>query len=958
MPEIVNVSPTLIIGLGGTGSLALQYIKRKVRKRLEAYKGTGGPLPKHIPFIEYLVLDTTAQEEMLEEFVPDEFLNIGQLNISRIMSHLEQESDYNVQKWFPRKLDPGQIDSGAGGVRAIGRLCFFINQSQIESMLRSKVGNITNSAKIMTFIKEHLPGLRYKEGSTIAVHIVSSLCGGTGSACLLDTSYLVKHVVAVDPKQMTDSCAHLVTTEPFEGEPGVGRSSREYIQQNFAVTLSEVEHFTQKDAPRPWNVEYRGGTRVLSDEKPFSLAYLMGCKEGVSLSKKHVCEIIGEAIAIKTVHPEGRRIKGIIENLKPHVINTEDVKQKRRTYSSYNTRILNTGVDKPLFESATRTAARTILSSLCEEYLSSEMIDKAFKDFEEKVFADKVKLSRITFGLFLAELNDKVGITSDMFIGACRNLRSVPSWRDKKRKNESSSLAGTVLVACQGLDDEVIRDKQECFLLLWERRVEELHKETDAKINELLRQHSLPYVKTLLENISERLHEFLIELSQHERSVSNPQRQFYEEIVKAIELGSINKVPSICADKSRAKSHGVIVNNVFAKLTEYNQGIDSRVEWCEAAQQLLVTTRKAFDEKKRVVPSSHTTSFVWTQDALEQVILEAKSGLVRKFIELLERRYFVNGGLNQQICFLPRLDRKFSEARRDVEQLVQQAAREALLVEIDGNKELKRQEALRGMHEFVELASPPWQIERLGEDIAAVSLTTCPEDSYSGEIMARSGKNIVFGSNGNNVSEYMLFRSEHGVSVNHLINFRLCLKAVYRKLQSEGLHRINDLCLDPEWNIASPLPIEEEMEELRLYFSLALRFQLLKQEMSAYTFTTPSGHTVLLRRNTDVTKAVKRFEAFEKLLDMDGDGSADCDYFKQMVEAEITERKKEEHIQGFKDELSAHCESLRQLMPKAKDLHKEPRDARQLEKEVKGIERLLEEIERYFEEKGQDNHGS
>ena len=160
--------------------------------------------------------------------------------------------------------------------------------------------------------------------------------------------------VADGPKQTARITAHLVTSEPFEGEPGIGRTSREYIHSNFVVTLSEIEHFTKSENPGTWDVEYRGGTKVSFREKPFSVTYLLGCKEGVSLSKDHVCEIIGETIAVKTVHPEGRRIKGMIENFKPHVINTDDLRQKRRTYSSYNTRILSLEVDESVFKSASQ----------------------------------------------------------------------------------------------------------------------------------------------------------------------------------------------------------------------------------------------------------------------------------------------------------------------------------------------------------------------------------------------------------------------------------------------------------------------------------------------------------------------------------------------------------------------------------------------------------------------------
>lgn len=951
MTDIVNVSPTLIIGLGGTGSYALQYVKQKVRRRLAAYKQTNRPLPKHIPFIEYLVIDTTAQEEMLEEFVPDEFMNIGRLNISRIIAELEQGADSHIQNWFPKRLDPGQIDSGAGGVRHIGRLCFFVKQAEIQAAIIGKINTIANYTNIRNFISEHLPGLRFEENSTVDVHIVSSLCGGTGSACLLDTAYLVKHVIADKLKQQPNSSAHLITPEPFEAEPGVGRTTTEYIQANFAVALSELEHFTQKDAPKPWEVVYRNGTRVSSAEKPFSTAYLLGWKEGGSLSKEHVCEIIGEAIAIKTVHPEGRRIKGIIENFKPHVINTEDFRQKRRTYSSYNARILDLGVDAPLFESVTRTAARTLLASLCEEDVTHEAEEKALKSYEEAVFA-KMKLQRIGFDPLLEdirrsitaldEVDRETPIGPDLFVSACRSLKNLPS-SEKKRKKEASGLANKVLVAC-GMIDESLQRSQEQYLLLWRERFAALRKETDAEINGLLIKHSLGYVGALLTKISSRLLDTLIAIEEHLKDLSG--RNYPNEIEQEIIHRATGKVPALCAQRAAATSYGAVLRQVNNDLLTFKTDLDFRVRWCAAARQCLDDARGAFKEDGRAAPSSYTTSFVWTQDALDGLIKGGKERLVERFIRLLEREYRGDGVTDSKVNFLSELNRTL-EAVTSARRLAQEAARSALRAEIDAASVTKRDQALKTVHEFVELASPPWQIERLGEDIATASVTTCPRDSESGQIMERFGKNINFSRNGSDGEEIMIFRSEHGVSVNHLINFRRCLMAVDRKLRSEGKERINDLCLDPKgWNIATPLPIEREREMLRLYFSLAIHFGVINREADRYSFDTPSGASVELRRHADDSERVRRYEAFESLLDLDCDGSEACSYFKARLKEETAARRRNERIGGFKEELVAYQGELRQLIKKVDDVP----DEQQLEKEIKSIQWLIDDIDGFLRE--------
>lgn len=953
MAEIVNISPTLIIGLGGTGSYAVQYVKRKIRERLQAYMGR--PLPPHVPFIEYLVIDTTAQEEMLEKLVPDEHLNIGRLNISRIIAELELGSDDFIMNWFPKNLDPGQIDSGAGGVRHIGRLCFFIRQAEIENAISGKVATITKSENIRNFINEHLPGLNYQEGSTIDVHIVSSLCGGTGSACLLDTAYLVKHVISDKQKQQPNSSAHLITTEPFENEPGVGRTTVEYIHSNFAVTLSEIEHFTKKDAPQPWEVIYRNGTVVSSKEKPFSTVYLLGCKDGVSLSKQHVCEIIGDAIAINTVHPEGRRIKGIIENFKPHVINTEDIKGKRRTYSSYNARVLNLKPDGPVLKSAYAKAARSILRSLCDERkVTPEEAQQALQEYEVSVFAG-TEIRSLSFAEFRNDLEGKVRITANMYEGACtqlRNVSAVKSWRDKPNKGRAAKLANNVLSAYQAQNAEAA-EAGEVFLLTWETRFKRLLEKTELHVNALMSEHSLTYVKALMESISARLTAFLQELDKYKKE-RLPDVDLYREIVAACSAGSVEGVPAKCAQAARSEMYGKILTAMTSSATGFSNQVNSLASWCEDARQCLKETLDKLPEvENRLVPASYTTSSVWTEEALEGLIETYKSKLVGRLIKLLEENYSVIGATDTKASFLMHLNKRNEGASEVAKELVQKAAREVLDSEVRAAADIKRQKALGSMHELIDLASPPWQIERLGEDLATASVTTCPRDSESGQIFERSGKNINFSSNGSGGDEFILFRSEHGVSVNHLTNFGRCLKAVHRKLLREEKERISELSLDPNgWNISTPLPILEDIRRLRLYFSLGIHYGVIDPQMNGYEFRTQTGTVVKLKGQANAlkkeSKGVRRYEAFESLLDLDCEGAQSCAGFRKQMEDMIEPLMRTDRIHDFRSELMQYLVELERLKKLADKANVSPERV-QIEKEIESVQALVDEIDKFLE---------
>jgi hypothetical protein len=129
---------------------------------------------------------------------------------------------------------------------------------------------------------------------------------------------------------------------------------------------------------------------------------------------------------------------------------------------------------------------------------------------------------------------------------------------------------------------------------------------------------------------------------------------------------------------------------------------------------------------------------------------------------------------------------------------------------------------------------------------------------------------------------------------------------------------------------------------------------VLKREANAYVFVGQSGRQFELHRHHDVTRTVKRFEAFEKLYELDCEGNAACKEFIAVMEGEVKRRKAPASIEGFKTGLHTYQNSLRQLAREAND----PRDQRQLEKEDKGIDQLIDQIDRFLKETRRDEDGN
>ena len=106
-----TVSRSLVVGIGGTGCLAVQWALWYVRNRFRGCR---------LPLIEFLVLDTTSEEsEIATHLEIGDFINIAGFNSNWYFRHA---NDYPFLRWLPTdEFVPGEINVGAHGKPHIGR---------------------------------------------------------------------------------------------------------------------------------------------------------------------------------------------------------------------------------------------------------------------------------------------------------------------------------------------------------------------------------------------------------------------------------------------------------------------------------------------------------------------------------------------------------------------------------------------------------------------------------------------------------------------------------------------------------------------------------------------------------------------------------------------------------------------------------------------------------------------
>jgi len=324
-----KISKTLLIGLGGTGNLALKFAK----KRFYEIYGNGTEYDKFdIPFIEYLALDTDVEDLKLG-ITPDS--NLGSLNESDFHYMAVEDpkallaaTPFITREWFPKKnlkaLRLASITAGAGQIRSLGRLGLMKNFKQIKSKIKSKIEQI-NSYETNPNFEECT--------STLNVIFSFSVSGGTGSGTFLETAYLVKEILSTMNIKMR-SQAYIILPEIFDK---VIRKpiAKKRIWGNAYAALRELEFCME--GKNESDIVLNDNMKIKIDPmspQPFDLVHLISDRntEGKEYTKKdHLMELVANNIVLKSGELDTKS-KSEYDNIKRDIDDIEPVRGQQPRY--------------------------------------------------------------------------------------------------------------------------------------------------------------------------------------------------------------------------------------------------------------------------------------------------------------------------------------------------------------------------------------------------------------------------------------------------------------------------------------------------------------------------------------------------------------------------------------------------------------------------------------------------
>ena len=267
--EAKHLTPTLIIGLGGTGADVLLRIRKKF---FEKFGGID-----EFPIVSYLWFDTdknykdvgTKQFTKKVEFSGTEEHLLTIADTGAITGNLDKDIYRNIATWWPSGLNIiSHLDEGAGQYRPYSRLGLYHHYSRAESSVRQAIigalGKIQNPASIEKFIHSpKLQRLNYAadlDREKRNVYLVGSLAGGTGSGMFLDLARMVRYLA-------TD--AILVG---FFATSRIFHQAKQRMHANTYAALLEWDYYNTHDFHPNWSND-----EVFSAIRPplFDYCYLL-----------------------------------------------------------------------------------------------------------------------------------------------------------------------------------------------------------------------------------------------------------------------------------------------------------------------------------------------------------------------------------------------------------------------------------------------------------------------------------------------------------------------------------------------------------------------------------------------------------------------------------------------------------------------------------------------------------
>ncbi len=490
------VRPSIIIGLGGTGTEICLKLKKLITER-------AGP---DFSLVKFLIFDTDvmdimgvktnaanehiAHNQIKSTFTPNEFYHLTVRDVEGIIKNAEKHP--HIFSWFPKNLEFKDISNGANQIRLLGRLALYWNISQVIDAL-NRVKKEVSSIKNKTAASER--GYDLQEG--LSVYIMSSLCGGSGSGMFLDMGYIAQNFIE---NCEINSC--LVMPSIFQIEQQSSIDANSYAALKELDYLMTAQNFDLNLGPQYESKSFK--------TKPFDRCYLIDSWTESSLhieSVESLCETAANVAFYDFMSVAGKRHRSVIDNIK-YKLNGR-ICDRMAAYSSF-------GLSSIFFDG--HKVKKTCAAILAEEF-SSKFIKLCDKKSVKNNVNEFIRLNKIN-----EEVTDDV-ITYMRFDGrAPVKIIKNPSDFDSV---SSDQMLSEIQKWYSGLKNIYMPEKYKVMDQNLEKLSEFVIKNLEKEIDEILSERSsgINYAQQFLSSLDIMLHSFADMLSGEAQKIRDQKKQ-------------------------------------------------------------------------------------------------------------------------------------------------------------------------------------------------------------------------------------------------------------------------------------------------------------------------------------------------------------------------------------------------------------------------------------------------
>ena len=323
----------------------------------------------------------------------------------------------------------------------------------VEAAVKTAVSQITDSGKMNALHRSCGPLVDLS--GKLEIHVVGSVCGGTGASILLDLAYDLRRWTR---GYNTTIIGHLVLPDAFDGKPVV----EEALRANAFAALQEIDWFMNGGVEARWKVISDASQSEFEGGAPFDICYLLGnTNTDIEILTAHM----GEFIALSTVNEIGATIASGIQNTTHHRFGSADKFGRACCYSSYGV-----SVEEIPTQVLGRALGRTMACAVREHMVGR-------KASQEKLLA---RLSDLANDLATILKFDTANATVDLF-------DIVAQIEPAQRKAKRNDFAGAKTTAIEILESMSAKQRHE--LERWKPkpywRQEALKEETRSCIRQI-----------------------------------------------------------------------------------------------------------------------------------------------------------------------------------------------------------------------------------------------------------------------------------------------------------------------------------------------------------------------------------------------------------------------------------------------------------------------------------------